>query len=134
MQAPKFSVDSMTKAAHGSIAPAADDLVAMLGLARGLTFVQGRLERGPRLRPAERSGPGAHRSTDPTNAVLGGLEFRGMMSAPDAHFDVSGAHPLYGRYVQQFMGAQPSSDSGKVLLRMLQTKLGDLKDTIRRVL
>ena len=58
-----------------------------------------------------------------------------MMSAPGAHWNVSGSHPLYGRYLQPWLSAQPEGESGgKVLLKFLQTRLGELKDTVRRVL
>lgn len=113
-----------------------DELLALVTMARSLSFKAGKVDRGARInaRGPVHNPAGEHRLSGPSGSRLGGFELRGAMSAPAAHREVTTSHPLYGRYLQQWLSTQPEVKGGKVLLQLLQSRLRDLKNWVRYVL
>jgi hypothetical protein len=113
-------------------APGTEDPWLSVSLGRVLSFAAGKLERGDRLSQPRSDAPGAHRTANSPALELGAYEGRGTMSAPEAHLDVGSAHPLYGRYLEQWLGQKSEAPQGKRLLLMLRERLGEMKQAARR--
>ena len=125
--------DSMRKGAPAAPElPAGLDLPTLLSLARSLAFATKRFQRGSKVSRRERSN--SHRSASAPDASQGTFEGRGAMSTPDAHWDITSGHPLYGRYLEQWLKEKPNKAQGKLLLQMLRDRLGELKNVVRKTL
>ena len=125
--------DSMRKeAAAAPELPAGLDLPTMLTLARSVAFATKRFQRGEKISP--RDGNNSHRSASAPDASQGTSEGLGAMSTADAQRDITSGHPLYGRYLDQWLKKKPNKGKGKLLLQMLRDRLGELKDVVRNTI